>query len=113
MSKLSKGFHCAITGLLILSAGCTTVQEYSLTYKLWNNPQLRRFAEPAPDPHLALFAGPPNNDALVQYDEIREQDDVVGARGASLRLSRMRGARSCMEVSKTPWTTRAIRVFQR
>ena len=80
MSKLSKGFHCAITGLLILSAGCTTVEDYSLTYKLWNNPQLRRFAEPAPDPHLALFARPPNNDALVQYDETREQNEVVHRR---------------------------------
>jgi len=72
-------------GLMILSAGCTTVQDYSLTYKLWNNSELRRFAEPAPDPHLALFRNPQSEEVLVQYDEIREQEGTVRRRAYFLQ----------------------------
>src|ERR1041385_7724041 len=75
----------SVIGLLLLATGCTTVEDYSLTYKLWTNPQLRRFAEPAPEPHLALAAGRKNNDVLVQYDEILEQNDKVRRRAYFLR----------------------------
>src|SRR5436309_2057213 len=74
-----------IIGLLLLATGCTTVEDYSLTYKLWTNPQLRRFAEPAPEPHLALVASVQNKDLLVQYDEILEQSDKVRRRAFFLR----------------------------
>jgi hypothetical protein len=85
MSKMCAGIHGAIMGVMLLSAGCTTVEDYSLTYKLWNNPQLRHFAEPAPDPHLSLFDRRQNNDVLVQYDEIREQNEVVRRRAYFLQ----------------------------
>ena len=61
------------------------MQDYSLTYKLWNNPEMRRFAEPAPEPHLALFASRKSDDVLVQYDEIREKDETVCRRAYFLR----------------------------
>jgi hypothetical protein len=75
----------SVIGLLLLATGCTTVEDYSLTYKLWTNPQLRRFAEPAPEPHLALAASIQNKDLLVQYDETLEQNDKVRRRAYFLR----------------------------
>ena len=75
----------SVIGLLLLATGCTTVEDYSLTYKLWTNPQLSRFAEPAPEPHLALSTGRKNKDVLVQYDEILEQNDKVRRRAYFLR----------------------------
>src|SRR5690242_15975745 len=85
---------CAALCLLVLATGCTTVQDYSLTYKLWNNPEMRRFAEPAPEPHLALFASRKSDDVLVQYDEIREKDETVCRRAYFLRQNAERIARS-------------------
>ncbi len=72
-------------GFMLLTTGCATVQDYSLTYKLWNNAQLRRFAEPAPDPRLALFASAQSDDVLVQYDEVHEQSEAVQRRAYFLR----------------------------
>jgi len=80
--------------LLLLTAGCATVQDYSLTYKLWNNAEMRRFAEPAPEPHLALAASLQSEDVLVQYDEIREQDGTVTRRAYFLRQNAERIKRS-------------------
>src|SRR5262245_43122624 len=75
----------SLFGLLLMTSGCSTVQDYSLTYKLWNYPELRRFAEPAADPHLALFVRRQNDEVLVQYDEITEQSDAVRRRAYFLR----------------------------
>jgi len=43
------------------------------------------FSEPAPNPHLALFANPKNGDVLVQYDEMREQSDSIRRRAYFLQ----------------------------
>jgi hypothetical protein len=69
-----------IPGLLLLLTGCETARECSLTYKLWNNSDLSRFAEPAPEPHLALYAVPAGNDVLVQYDEAHENKESTRRR---------------------------------
>jgi len=69
-----------LCGSLLFLTGCETAQDYSLTYKLWNNPELRRFAEPAPDPHLALFEKRSDHDVLVQYDETYEHNETVRRR---------------------------------
>jgi hypothetical protein len=82
-----------MVSLLLLTAGCATVQDYSLTYKLWNNAELRRFAEPAPEPHLALFSNPRSEDLLVQYDEVREQDVTVRRRAYFMRQNAERISR--------------------
>ena len=92
--KGSADILCAALCLLVLAAGCTTVQDYSLTYKLWNNAELRRFAEPASDPHLALFASRQSDEVLVEYDEIREKDEMVRRRAYFLRQNAERIARA-------------------
>src|SRR6266581_2421406 len=73
--------HCGLAmllfGSLLFLTGCETAQDYSLTYRLWNNPELRRFAEPAPDPHLTLFEKRSDHDVLVQYDETYEHNETV------------------------------------
>ena len=65
--------------LIFLLTGCETVQDYSLTCKLWNNAELVSWAEPAQEPHLAFFATS-GTDVLVQYDETREQTEAVRRR---------------------------------
>ena len=42
-------------GLLLLGTGCETIEKYSLTYRLWDNGDLRKWSEPAPNPKLAMF----------------------------------------------------------
>jgi hypothetical protein len=85
MNKSIQAAIAGICGLVFLTSGCSTVEDYSLTYKLWNNPQMRGFAEPAPNPHLSFFAAGQNNDVLVQYDEMREQSDTIRRRAYFLR----------------------------
>lgn len=79
----------ALFGLaaLILS-GCQTVEEYSLTHKLWNNGELRQFSEPAPDPKLALARA--RGDVLVEYDALSETHSVVMRRAYYLQANQER-----------------------
>ena len=63
--------------VLVMLSGCETVQEYSLSYKLWNNEDFRKWSEPAPDPHLALFETPAHTNLLVAYDAFSEKHSVV------------------------------------
>lgn len=67
-------------GLAFLLTGCETVQDYSLTCRLWDSGDLRKFSEPAPDPHLALFETTNGTDLLVQYDAISEKHSSVKRR---------------------------------
>ena len=64
-------------GLTLLVAGCSTVEDYSLTYRLWDNGELRKFSEPAPDPKLALFEATNGVDVLVEYDALSEKHSRV------------------------------------
>ena len=66
--------------MAISLTGCETVKEYSLSYKLWTNDEMRSFAEPAADPRLALFANRRGEGVLVQYDETSEKNEQVRRR---------------------------------
>ena len=72
-----------IAGVVVMAialTGCETVKECSLSYKLWSNSEMTSFAEPASDPHLALFANRIGDDVLVQYDETCEKNEQVRRR---------------------------------
>jgi hypothetical protein len=61
------------TGCLVfLFSGCSTVQEYSLSYKLWDE-DFRKWSEPSPNPHLAIFETPGHTNLLVAYDAYSEK----------------------------------------
>jgi hypothetical protein len=83
-------FRLLALGWLALVAGCSTVYEDSLTYKLWNNESFRHFNEPASDPRLLLFADSKRGDVLVQYDEVREQDGRTRRRAFFANANRRR-----------------------
>jgi len=44
--------------LLLMVTGCETVQQCSLSYRLWDNETFCKWSEPSPNPHLALFETP-------------------------------------------------------
>jgi hypothetical protein len=62
-----------VSGLLLLFTGCETVHEYSLTYKVWDTDDFRRWSEPAPDPSLALFETSDHARLLVAYNAYSEK----------------------------------------
>jgi hypothetical protein len=55
-----------------LVTGCDTVHEYSLSYRLWDE-DLRKWNEPSPTPHLALFEATGRTNLLVEYDSYSEK----------------------------------------
>ena len=67
-------------GLLLLLTGCKAVEKHSLTYRLWDNGDLRKWSEPAPNPNLAIFEATNGTDLLVQYDAFSEKHSVVKRR---------------------------------
>jgi hypothetical protein len=80
--------HLALAGALMgacLATGCDTVHDWSLTYRLWDSGEFRRFDEPAPDPKLALFQSPDGRDVLVEYDSLPENRDTPERRAYWLR----------------------------
>ena len=71
--------------LRLLGTGCETVEKYSLTYRLWDNGDLRKWTEPAPNPNLALFDTTNRADVLVQYDAFSEKHSTVKRRAYYLQ----------------------------
>ena len=71
---------CLAAGLLLLLTGCETVEKHSLTYCLWDNGDLRKWSEPAPNPNLAIFEATNGADLLVQYDALSEKHSVIKRR---------------------------------
>lgn len=67
-------------GLGLLLTGCETAQKYSLTYRLWDNEDLNKFSEPAPNPKLALFETTKPTDVMVEYDALSESHADVKRR---------------------------------
>ena len=57
-----------VAAFALLLTSCTTVEKYSLTYRVWDNDDWRKWSEPAPNPNLALFQSTNYTDVLVQYD---------------------------------------------
>jgi hypothetical protein len=66
-----------LLGLWLLVSGCETVQQYSLTYKVWDTDDFRKWSEPAPDPCLALFETPDHAQVFVAYDAYSEKRSVI------------------------------------
>ena len=67
---------CLAPGL----TGCRELNDWPLTYRLWDDRAFARFNEPADNPHLQLFQSARTNDVLVQYDEVREKNEKVRRR---------------------------------
>jgi hypothetical protein len=82
MKSKSSGVMWPVTaaGLLLFGTGCETVEDYSLTYRVWNNGEWRKFSEPAPNPNLALFEATGDGGVLVQYDALSEKLSTVERR---------------------------------
>jgi len=77
-------------GLLLLATGCQTVENYSLTYRVWDNDSWCKFSDPLPNPNLALFEATNNADVLVQYDAFSEKHSKVKRRAYYLRPNQAR-----------------------
>lgn len=77
-------------GLLLLGTGCETVEKYSLTYRVWDIGDWRKFSEPAPNPNLALFEATNRADVLVQYDALSEKHSTVKRRAYYLQQNEAR-----------------------
>lgn len=82
----------AASGLLLVGTGCQTVEKYSLTYRVWNNADWRKFSEPAPNPHLALFEATNCADVLVEYDALSEKRSTLKRQAYYLRQNEGRMA---------------------
>ena len=61
------------SSLLLLATGCQTVENYSLTYRVWDNDSWCKFNEPMPNPNLALFEATNHAYVLVEYDAFSEK----------------------------------------
>jgi len=59
-----------------LGGGCETAEKVSLTCKLWDTDAIS-FCQPAPNPELAVFLAPAQNDLLVEYNAISDQNVKV------------------------------------
>jgi len=79
-----------LTGLALGLTGCETVQEYSLTYRLWDNSDLKKWNEPAVNPNLALFEDTNRADVLVCYDALSEKRSAVRAQAYYLKSNQAR-----------------------
>ena len=80
-----------VTGcLLCLACGCETVQEYSLSYKLWGNDDFCKWSEPLPNPRLALLETPDHAKVLVAYDAFSEKHSVVKRQAYYLQANQAR-----------------------
>lgn len=77
-----RDFLCAsATACLLMGlTGCETSKECSLTYRLWNNGELRRYYEPATNPRLQLFEDRQRRDVLAVYDEAHETRSAIRRR---------------------------------
>jgi hypothetical protein len=76
--------------VVLLLTGCETVEKYSLTYRVWDNDDWRKFSEPAPNPNLALFEATNHADVLVQYDAFSEKHSTVKRRAYYVRPNQAR-----------------------
>lgn len=75
--------------LVGLGGGCETVEKVSLTYKLWDKDTIS-YCQPAPNPELAVFKAPAQNDILVEYDAISDQQVKVSRLGYFMDASEAR-----------------------
>src|SRR5437016_11019336 len=65
--------------LPLLSTGCDTVRDSSMTGRLWDAGGVNRCL-PAPKPNAKLYLTDDRQDVLVTYDELREKSDSIRRR---------------------------------
>ena len=65
--------------LPLLSTGCDTVRDSSMTGRLWDAGGVNRCL-PAPKPNAKLYWTAARQDVLVTYDELREKNDSIRRR---------------------------------
>jgi len=66
-----------LAGVALAQTGCETMEDYSLTYRVWDNSRWQQWSQPASNPNLALFAPSNHADLLVRYDALSERDSIV------------------------------------
>jgi hypothetical protein len=89
--SLPKVFSCALVGALLPGlTGCEAVHRCSLTYNLWNNGEMRRFYEPAPNPRLELSYDAKQEDVLAAYDEAHETRSGIRRRAYFVNRNRLK-----------------------
>jgi hypothetical protein len=81
-----------VASFLLLATGCQTVEDYSLTYRVWDNDSWCKFSDPATNPNLGLFETTNHADALVLYDAFSEKHSRVERHAYYLHLSQARVA---------------------
>lgn len=84
------GFAGAAASLMLLVAGCQTAEDYSLTCRLWDNGDLRKYSEPAPNPNLALFEATNHAGVLIEYDALSEKHSTINRRAYYLQPNQAR-----------------------
>jgi len=92
MKQLSRDWRVTALAacLLFLVSGCETVQEYSLSYKVWNNSDLSKWSEPSANPRLAIYESPDHTKLLVEYDAYSEKHSVVKRQAYDLQSNQAR-----------------------
>lgn len=55
--------------VLVLACGCSSMDDWSFTARLWTGPTFTKRNAPTLLPHLELFADEAHSDVLVVYDE--------------------------------------------
>src|SRR5437667_8743495 len=65
--------------LPLLSTGCDTVRDSSMTGRLWDAGGVNSCL-PAPKPNAKLYLTADRQDVLVTYDELREKNDAIRRR---------------------------------
>jgi len=63
----------------LLSTGCDTVRDSSMTGRLWDAGGVNRCL-PAPRPNAKMYWTADHQDVLVTYDELREKNDTIRRR---------------------------------
>jgi hypothetical protein len=90
MKRVWHGFRflLALSGL-ILGIGCSTVEDHSLTYRLWDRNVLGLYT-PSQTPDAKISLVPSKKDLLVEYDEINDSSDHVKRRAYLAQANRTR-----------------------
>lgn len=80
----------AVAGLALLVSGCETVEDCSLTGKVWSTHEFSKWNEPEPSPRLALYETPDHSQLLVVYDAHSEKHSAVKRRAYYLQSNEAR-----------------------
>src|ERR1035438_10845281 len=76
--------------LLFLVSGGETGQEYSLSYKVWDNSDFSKWSEPTPNPRRAIYESPDHTKLLVEYDAYSEKHSIIKRQAYDLQSNQAR-----------------------